>query len=138
MGAVTMIRAAAKYPKIEAVVADSPFWTLVDEFNQRVPFPVIRPLIRFFAEQQTGLSLNDVRPVDDVVLISPRPVFIIQGMQDGMVPLDSAQRIFDSAGEPKLLWTEPDAGHLGMFLSHPEEYAEKVIGFFDKYLLNKK
>ncbi|MBC7876750.1 MAG: alpha/beta hydrolase [Anaerolineales bacterium] len=137
MGAVTMIRSAAKYPEIEAIVADSPFSTLEDEFYHRVPFPVLRPLIRFFAESQTGLNLNDVSPVDDVALISPRPVFIIQGMEDGMVPLDSAQLIYDAAGEPKQLWVEPDAIHLGMYSSYPEEYTEKVIGFFEKYLAGK-
>jgi fermentation-respiration switch protein FrsA (DUF1100 family) len=137
MGAATMIRSAAKHPEIEAIVADSSFPTLVDELGLRVPYPVIRPLIRFFAEQQTGLDMDNVRPVDDVALISPRPVFIIQGMKDGMVPLDSAQRIHDAAGEPKQLWTEPDAAHLGMYSSHPDEYTERVIGFFDQYLVEK-
>lgn len=138
MGAVTMIRSAAKYPEIEAIVTDSPFSTLVDELNIRVPFPVIRPLIRFFAEWQTGVNMNEVRPVDDVPLISPRPIFIIQSLEDGMVPLDSAQRIYDAAGDSKQLWMEPDAVHLGMYSSYPEEYTEKVIGFFDHFLLNKK
>jgi uncharacterized protein len=137
MGGVTMIRSAAKYPEIEAIVADSAFPTMVDELNLRVPFPILRPLIRFFAEQQTGLNMNNVRPVDDVALISPRPIFVIQGMDDTMIPSDSAQRIYDAAGEPKQLWTELDAGHLGMYSSHPDEYAEKVIGFFDQYLLEK-
>lgn len=137
MGAVTMIRSAAKYPEIAAIVVDSPFSTLEDEFYHRVPYPVLQPLIRFFAEWQTGLNLNDVRPVDDVALISPRPIFIIQGLEDGMVPLDSAQLIYDAAGEPKQLWVEPDAIHLGMYSSYPEEYTEKVIGFFEKYLAGK-
>ncbi len=57
-------------------------------------------------------------------------------MKDGMVPLDSAQLIYNAAGEPKQLWTEPDAEHLGMYSSQPEEYTEKVIGFFDEFLLN--
>jgi len=137
MGGVTMILSAAKNPEIEAIVADSAFSTLPDELNFRVPFPVVRPLILFFAKQQTTLDLNDVRPVDDVALISPRPVFIIQGMADTIIPLDSAQRIYDAAGEPKQLWTELDAGHLGMYSAHPDEYTEKVIGFFDQYLAGK-
>jgi uncharacterized protein len=137
MGAVTMIRSAAKYPEIEAIVTDSPFSTLTDELVVRVPYPVIRPLVRFFAELQTALDLNDVSSVDDVAFISPRPVFIIQGMADTMIPLDSAQRIYDAAGEPKQLWTELDAGHLGMYSAHPDEYTEKVIGFFDQYLAGK-
>ena len=137
MGAVAIIRSAAKYPEIEAIVADSPFPTLVDELDFRVPYPVIRQSVGFFAEWQTGLDLDNVRPVDDVALISPRPVFIIQGMQDGAIPANSAQRIYDAAGEPKQLWTELDAGHLGMYSSHPDEYTEKVIGFFDQYLADK-
>ncbi len=88
MGAVTMIRATAQYPEIEAIVADSPFATLRDEMDLRVPFPLMRPLIRFFAERQTSVSLDMVRPVDDISHISPRPVFIIQGMADRSVPLE--------------------------------------------------
>jgi dipeptidyl aminopeptidase/acylaminoacyl peptidase len=103
MGAVTMIRAAAQYPEIEALVADSPFATLEDELDLRIPFPIMRSLIRFFAERETGLSFDLVRPVDDIAPISPRPVFIIQGMGDEMVPLDSAQRLYDAANEPRQL-----------------------------------
>jgi fermentation-respiration switch protein FrsA (DUF1100 family) len=137
MGAVTMIRATARYPEIEALVADSPFVTLKDEFDLRVPFPVFRPLIRFFAERESGIKLEQVSPLDDISNISPRPVFLIQGMSDGMVPLDSAHRLYDAAGEPRQLWTEPGVSHLNMFYSLEAEYTERVIGFFDTYLVGK-
>lgn len=137
MGAVTMIRATARYPEIEALVADSPFVTLKDEMDLRVPFPVIRPLIRFFAEWESGIKLEQVSPLDDISRISPRPVFLIQSMDDGMVPLDSAQRLYDAAGEPRQLWTEPGVPHLSMFTYYEAEYTERVIGFFDQYLLSK-
>lgn len=137
MGAVTMIRATAQYPEIEALVADSPFATLRDEMDLRVPFPLMRPLIRFFAERQTGVNLDMVRPVDEVARISPRPVFIIQGMDDRSVPLDSAQHIYDAAGEPRQLWLEEGVSHLGMFFSYKTKYTERIIVFFDKYLLGK-
>jgi len=135
MGGVTMIRATAKYPQIEALVSDSAFSTLHDELDLRVPYPVINPLIGFFAEQQTGLNLDLVRPVDDISRISPRPVLIIQSTNDTMVPLDSALRFFENAGEPKELWIKDKALHLGMYNLYPEEYTEKVITFFDEYLL---
>jgi fermentation-respiration switch protein FrsA (DUF1100 family) len=137
MGAVTMIRAAAQYPEIEALVADSPFSTLEEEFNMRVPFPVIRPLIRFFAEMESGVSMDLVRAVDDIHEISPRPVYIIQGLGDTMIPLDSAQRIFDAAGEPKFLLTEADVPHLNMNAYYRERYAKRVIQFFDEYWFEK-
>src|SRR5512138_978798 len=84
MGAVTMIRATAKYPQIEALVADSPYATLQDEMDLRVPFPILRSLIQFFAERESRVSLDQVRAVDDIGRISPRPVFLIQGMRDSM------------------------------------------------------
>lgn len=135
MGAVTMIRATAHYPEIEALVADSPFATLQDEMDLRVPFPIMRSLIRFFAERKSGVTLDRVSPVDDIARIGPRPVFIIQGMADGMVPLDSAQRLYEAAGEPRQLWVEKDAPHLNMYAYYKTRYTKRVIRFFDEYLL---
>jgi dipeptidyl aminopeptidase/acylaminoacyl peptidase len=135
MGAVTMIRATAQFPEIEALVADSPFATLEDEMDLRVPFPVMRSLIRFFAERESGVTVGSVRPLDDIARISPRPVFLIQGMGDGMVPLNSAERLYDSAGEPRQLWTENDVPHLNMYAFYKTRYTKRVIKFFDEYLL---
>jgi len=135
MGAVTMIRATAQYPEIEALVADSPFATLEEEMDLRVPFPLMRSLIRFFAEEQSGAKIDSVRPVDDIARISPRPIFLIQGMGDGMVPLDSAERLYEAAGEPRQLWTEKDVPHLNMYAFYKTRYTKRVIKFFDEYLL---
>jgi fermentation-respiration switch protein FrsA (DUF1100 family) len=135
MGAVTMIRAAAQHPEIEALVADSPFVTLEDELDLRVPYPLLKPLIRAFAERETGLHLDLVRPVDDIGLISPRAVFLIQGMGDTMVPLESAERLYAAAGEPRQLWTVADVPHLNMYAYYRTRYTKRVIKFFDTYLL---
>jgi fermentation-respiration switch protein FrsA (DUF1100 family) len=139
MGAVTMIRATAQYPEIEALVADSPFATLEDEMDLQVPLPVMRSLIRFFAEHITGITLNQVRPVDDIARISPRPIFLIQGMGDGMVPLNSAQRLYDAVQEPRhaSLWVEKDVPHLNMYAYYKTRYTKRVIKFFDQYLLGR-
>jgi fermentation-respiration switch protein FrsA (DUF1100 family) len=137
MGAVTMIRATAQYLQIEALIADSPFVTLEEEMDLRIPFPVMSSLIQFFAEREAGISVNDVRPVDDMASISPRPVFIIQGMGDKMVPLESAQRLYDAAGDPRLLWLEEDVPHLNMYAYYRTEYVRRTIDFFDEFLLHR-
>ena len=93
----------------------------------RVPFPLLRPLIRIFAERETGLRLDQVRPIDDIGFISPRPVFLIQGMGDSMVPLDSAERLYAAAGEPRELWTEADVPHLNMYAYFRTRYTKRVI-----------
>jgi fermentation-respiration switch protein FrsA (DUF1100 family) len=137
MGAVTMIRAAAQYPEIEALIADSPFPTLEEEMDLRVPFPLLRSLIHFFAEKASGVSVDSVRPLEEIARISPRPVFLIQGMGDGMVPLDSAERFYEASGEPRQLWTEKDVPHLNMYAFYKTRYTKRAIKFFDEYLLGK-
>ena len=137
MGAVTMIRATAQHPEIEALVADSPFATLEDELDLRVPYPLLNPLIGFFAERETGLRLELLRAVDEIGSISPRPVFIIQGLGDTMVPVNSAERLYAAAGEPRHLWTEADVPHLNMYAYYRTRYTKQVIKFFDTYLLEK-
>ena len=64
MGAATLIRAAADFPEIEALFLDSSFASLNDEFNFLVPYPVINPLAKVITKIETGISLDDVSPVD--------------------------------------------------------------------------
>jgi fermentation-respiration switch protein FrsA (DUF1100 family) len=137
MGAATAIRAAARYPQIEAVVADSSFDTLEGVFRVRVPYPILRPFIQFYAEMETGVSLEDVRPVDEIGKIGPRSVFIIQGLGDYSIPHESAQRLFEAAGEPKCIWEGAVAGHLTMSAVYAEEYEARVIEFFELALFGK-
>ena len=76
--------------------------------------------------------------MDDIGRISPRPVFLIQGMGDRMVKLDSGQRLYDAAGEPRQLWEADDVPHLNMYFYFKTIYTERVIQFFDEYLLKSR
>ncbi len=134
MGGVATILAAARRPEIEALVADSAFTTLEDELALRVPMPLLRPLIRFFAEQEAGGSIQSVRPIDQIGRLSPRPVFIIQGLADRSIPLDSGQRFYNAAGEPRFLWEEEGIGHVEMYSAQPGEYETRVIAFLEEAL----
>src|SRR5512138_1981338 len=58
MGAATLIRAAARFPQIDALFVDSSFTSLEDEFNYLVPYPIINPLAKFIASSETGLRLD--------------------------------------------------------------------------------
>lgn len=137
MGGATMIRATAQFPEIEALVVDSSFASLSEELDFLVPYPVINPLAQAFAKIQTGLDMDDLRPVDEIARISPRPVYIIQGTGDKVAPPDSALELYNAAGEPRRLWVEEDVPHLAMVLDDPGRYKRRVVGFFDEYLLKK-
>ena len=137
MGAATIIRAAAHRSEIEAVVADSAYPTLEDMIDRAVPSPVLRPFVRWFAERETRVSTREMRPVDEIGRISPRPIFIIQGANDNTVPRDSAQRLYDAAGEPRTLWIGDGIGHVGMRDAQPDEYDQRVFAFLDSSLIEK-
>ena len=137
MGGAAVLEAASRRVEIEAVVVDSAFPTLDDELRWAVTNSVFLPFIRFFAERETGLDMEMLRPVDRIGEISQRPVMIIQGEADNMIPADSAQRLYDAAGDPRYLWTEAGVSHVGMYYAYPEKYEERVVGFFDEYLLQR-
>ena len=140
LGAATAIRAAARSTHLKAVVAESAFTSLEDEvassftaFSGLPAFP-FAPLTVAFAQRQTGLRISEVRPIDDIPSIAPRPVFIIHGTDDDLIPAEQGLRLYEAAGDPKELWMVDMMGHgsaLGIF---PDEYERRVIGFFDKAL----
>ncbi len=129
MGAATAILAAAELPAIEAVIADSAYTTLAETINTAVPVALFRPFIRPFAEAEAGVSVDLVRPLDAITRLAPRPVFVIHNERDTVVPLDSGQRLFDAAGEPKSYWMIPGAGHVQGRLLVPVEYETRLLAF---------
>ena len=132
-----MIRAAAEYPEIEALFLDSSFASMEDEFDYLVPYPILNPLAKILAEMRTGISLDDVRPVDAIARISPRPVYIVHSAADKVAPPDAGERLYHAAREPKFLWVEENVPHQQIYLANPRRYRKRLIGFFDEWLLGK-
>jgi putative redox protein len=56
-------------------------------------------------------GFKKVSPVNYIQSISPKPVVIIHGEEDEVVPISHAYRLYDKAGEPRKLYTIPGAGH---------------------------
>jgi fermentation-respiration switch protein FrsA (DUF1100 family) len=137
MGAVALIEAAARREEIGALALEGAFPTLEEQFQRTVGIALLRPLVRLFAEREAGFELKDLRPIDRIAQIQPRPVSILQGMEDSVIPPDSAMRLYRAAGEPRRLWLGPNAGHVGMYAADPEGFEREVIGFFDEFLLYK-
>ena len=50
-------------------------------------------------------------PVGCIGSISPRPLLIVHGEADDLVPVANARRLFDTAGEPKEMVLLPGVGH---------------------------
>lgn len=140
MGAVTAILAAARCPAIAAVVADSSFAALDHIVAQgvqqtlRLPITALARCVVRLGELAIGLRAAAVRPLDAVAQIAPRPLLIIHGGADRLVPVAEAQALYAAAGEPRELWTVPGADHVqGRFVA-PEAYLARVDEFFGSHL----
>jgi fermentation-respiration switch protein FrsA (DUF1100 family) len=140
MGAAATIQAAARSTDVAAVVADSSYATFLDAAKYsfrlvtRVPHFPIAPLAMRWAKWIMHVDANQLRPLDVIGRIAPRPILITHGELDEIVPIRHAQMLFKAAGEPKELWSAPDAHHVGLRDTDPETYFLKVESFFRQAL----
>jgi len=144
MGGATAILAAARYPRIEAVVAESAYTGVEDNVSESVEaltglpaFP-FAPFVVWFGEREAGVDISRVSPIDVIGTLSPRPILLVHGALDAAISIENAHRLYEAAGEPKELYVLSDAGHGGFPQAQPEEYPRRIIGFFDRYLLEEE
>jgi len=141
LGAGTVLLAAAQIPEIRAVIAVSPFTSLEDNLSQGVRNltgldpAFFAPLVLFYAQIQAGVDISAVRPVDLIGQISPRPVLLIHGAKDDLLPVRNSYQLYEAAGEPKELVIYPGVGHGGFIFQEPKLYPKKIGAFLEKYLL---
>ncbi len=136
MGAAVALLAAAQSPHIAAVVADSPFASadavVAHLIRQRMPvlhtplFALTRKLI----DLRHGYNLGQVRPVDAAACLTPRPLLLIHGTEDSMIPIAHTHAIFAAAQPPKELWLYPDVEHCGAYFADRSGYVQRVSNFF--------
>lgn len=97
--------------------------------------PVLARFLVFWMEREAGFRTADLDTEAAIGRISPRPVFIIHGGADDKIAADNGHRLYAAAREPKELWFVPEAGHVNVEEFRPEEYAQRLVSFFDRHLL---
>ena len=132
MGASVAIMAAAQCPDIRGVVADSPFATLrravsrsFKIFFHLPPRIFVRPTL-WFAERLTGGRVANVMPILSASAIAPRPLLLIQGLDDGIVDPEDSLLLYAAAGEPKYLWRVAGCDHVQARALLPAEYRRRL------------
>lgn len=144
MGAAIAILGAATRPEVRAVVADSPFASHTDVVSyavQRVihlpgqPFAAISD---YFLLHSAGYRGRDVAPLRVIHALAGRPLLLIHGSDDDMIPVSHAYRLFDAAHEPKALWIGQGANHCGTYFLDRRAYCQRVINFFHAALASEQ
>jgi pimeloyl-ACP methyl ester carboxylesterase len=140
LGGGIVIRAAARFPEVKATVAESAFTSLEDNIEEGVrqllglpPFP-FAPMVIYFGERETGLDIQQMRPIDDLSQIFPRAIMFVHGRNDPVVLVSNSQNLYDEAQEPKALYIIENASHDGLIEADPDEFERQVVGFLDTYL----
>lgn len=140
MGASTTLLSAAAIPELQAVVVECGFTSMADNISTGVkelahlpPFP-FAPLIQLWGEQQGGFDIDAVRPIDAVPKIAPRPLLVVHGDADRLVPIENGRAIYAAAGEPKQLLVLPGVEHRNFVEPGGALYAETITGFFERHL----
>jgi len=141
VGGEMMLEAAAESDGLEAVVSEG---AGIRSLREAVAIPDTRPRIEGILEQavmtpSVALFSNSMPPpgLDDLVSrIAPRPVFFIYAVPGQGGEAELTQTFYDAAREPKAIWRVPGSGHTGGIEAQPAEYEERVVGFFDRALLN--
>ena len=116
MGAVSAIIVAAEDPRIKAVVADSPYagmWEVTKHILRRQfmhPSLFIHRADRVF-RQKFGAGMRDVDAASAVAGLSPRPLLILCGERDRIIPSWHSRKVFEAAGEPKKIISNKHGGH---------------------------
>ena len=135
MGAAASILAAARCHDIAALVADSSYAVFADAVRYsfrrvgHLPHYPFAPIAMQWARLLIKAEPRLLRPIDMIGRIAPRPVFIVHGEDDDIVPVRHAYLLFKAAGEPKDLWVEPKAWHVGPRDMLPDRYFERVHAF---------
>jgi len=142
MGGVVAMSTAPHCEAVAAVVSDGGFSRLeraVAAGARERGFPALfTPLfgrvVVWLAGLRLGLRLAEADPVRWVDKIAPRALFIIHGGCDPYVSVEEARELYRRAGEPKELWIVPEAPHRQVDVHRPEEYRQRLLGFFDRWL----
>jgi pimeloyl-ACP methyl ester carboxylesterase len=139
LGAAVCLWVAAHRADVRGLVAESPF----SSFNEVVrrygklfhhlPAPVVNAALAV-TRRRLGFDPEDYSPVKVVGRIAPRPLFLIQGDRDARMPPVEGERLFAVAGEPKELWTVPEADHGEIWEKAGTAFEDRVRAFYKKVL----
>ena len=102
--------------------------------HNKVPYFPLMPIVLHYMRRNLAANPERYSPKYNIPKIAPRPVFIIHGRYDNLVPAAQAKMLFKCAGEPKEIWLVPGAKHNKCAEVGGYEYKQRLADFYKKYL----
>ncbi len=135
MGAASVVGAAAEHPAVGAVVTDSLFAdiqpVIEGQWSQTsgLPLFILDTTLGIF-EGINGYELTASRPIEEIAQIAPRPLMMIHCQADSHIPLEQFESLKAAAPWAET-WLVEECRHADIYEYMPQEYSQKVVGFFE-------
>lgn len=141
MGAATTIMAMAENSNIKAGWFDSAFADFdtiirerfVHDYGFGIPNGLME-LVRFTYEARGSLNSQYPSPIAVIAGIAPRPIMIVHGTADIVVPFHHGEELYAAAKEPKQMWVIPDGRHTRAWQADKEKSHRLITEFFAPFL----
>jgi len=143
MGAATLILAAAEDRRLEALFLDAPYARTYDIARQIAsPFPPVYEDVGLVvglavASLDARTNLFTLAALDVIAQIAPRPILIVHGEDDRVIPISQGRLLFAAAGEPKGFVAIADAGHCQTLDVDTPHYQRRMLTFLDEALVEE-
>lgn len=139
MGASTILMEAARNPAIQVAVVDSAYGDLPRLLKTQLSLhsglpKLFNPGILLAARIVFGVRTDDLVPIRFARAWGERPLLLIHGESDSLVPVGQARMLAQAAGGSCQAMTFPGVDHAQAYESDPVAYVTLVSGFFDEHL----
>lgn len=151
-GAAVALMAAARIDAIGAVIADSSYASFADalgaELERRTGLPpttatILMPGLDLLASAIYGVDPDEAAPAQAIARIQRRPILLIHGTEDWVIPYEHAERLQAAAGPNASLWSLSGAEHTQGIRTVPDcaavsplrdAYLSRGVRFFERHL----
>lgn len=140
MGAACTAMAAPVLPaQVRCLVLDSPYGNLSRMADHRLrgvgpALWLARTVLDRYSEHLTGLSPAAVRPEEVLAAFAPRPILVMHGSADAVIPFSEGKSLYECYPGPKESWfTEGDA-HADSRWVRRREWMTRVATFLAAHL----
>ncbi|SDJ80795.1 alpha/beta hydrolase [Sediminibacillus albus] len=125
--------------QVKGIIADSGYTSVDKELAHQLKhlyqipsFPMI-PITSTITRLRAGYSFGEASALEQVKENS-RPLFIIHGAEDELVPTEMAQQLYKAAAGEKELWIVPGAGHTDAYAAATVEFQKRIQSFIEQAL----
>ena len=135
MGGAALLHAAGQLPQLRCLVVDSTFADFPTVAVHQTAFlgPDLSGALVCSADLsgrlESGATMAQMSSRAYVAALPARPLLIIHGATDGLIPASEALANFRAAKEPKQLWIVPGADHCRAHQVATAEYEANVLRF---------